>query len=589
MTQQIVFQPLGNPVTNYADLTVSADVDPRMTRTHYFDGRLLTAEDLIRDQLYLDRRLKEVGQVMGQGVLKGLDLTLNPNNGDLTLEPGLAINEMGRVLQLSSQIKVNLAERAEIIDLNTKEYQYFNRGLYAVVLKYTEFGTDIAEVFPTDLGSQKTVQFDVTTEAVQLGLVNLKLDLPEQSELNIRAQLIAKLAGLGQINGMIPEDSVALGLLAIKHDRPIWLDSLLIRQLANDTYESNRQQLHLRRHYDQLLGEVLSHRTSVGLNSGFAAKDYFQLLPPAGKAPKASFNPVVGTQQYFPDNYDVWVAPVRQSDMHLIMQESMSLPPLNMAINEPIDVIVLAPLNDASYHSYGRLLEREFDPKIGLLPRLDLLQLKLYPRQNVHRLDTDANTWQAIWNLQADDGLIYVRRPLRAAETTLSGVVLASGTEIPPPVVVSPGDSGGTDTGPGTGDTVEPIETPIEPVPIVVDEDSIFLKFWDLERLMAFRPPFDDANASAVKILIEKYREDVEATQFISWFLIAVGSRFDPVLWITLEAADNQNLLFEFLKTCLEELSQRQDQPIAEVIAKQVDAFGLEVSPEQWLKLGQRS
>ena len=68
------FQPIGNPLVSERGLERIADIDPRLTRTNYFDGRLLTAEDLTRDQIYLDQRLREVGQTMGHGVMQGLEL-----------------------------------------------------------------------------------------------------------------------------------------------------------------------------------------------------------------------------------------------------------------------------------------------------------------------------------------------------------------------------------------------------------------------------------------------------------------------------------------------------------------------------------
>ena len=40
---EILFQPLGDPTAAGMGLATVADIDPRLTRTHYFDGRLLTA------------------------------------------------------------------------------------------------------------------------------------------------------------------------------------------------------------------------------------------------------------------------------------------------------------------------------------------------------------------------------------------------------------------------------------------------------------------------------------------------------------------------------------------------------------------
>ncbi|MCP4519074.1 MAG: hypothetical protein GY824_28085, partial [Delftia sp.] len=78
---EILFQPLGDPIAAGESLEHIADIDPRMTRTHYFDGRLLTAEDLERDQIYLDQRLREIGKVLGHGIINGLDLNFDPFSG----------------------------------------------------------------------------------------------------------------------------------------------------------------------------------------------------------------------------------------------------------------------------------------------------------------------------------------------------------------------------------------------------------------------------------------------------------------------------------------------------------------------------
>src|SRR5215813_6167977 len=61
-------------------VVVSQVADPLLVRTAYFDGRLLTADDLIRDQQYLDERLLELGRVLGDGVVSGLALALDETN-----------------------------------------------------------------------------------------------------------------------------------------------------------------------------------------------------------------------------------------------------------------------------------------------------------------------------------------------------------------------------------------------------------------------------------------------------------------------------------------------------------------------------
>ena len=124
----ILFHPLGTPVASGEGLDHIADIDPRLTRTHYFDGRLLTAEDLTRDQLYLDQRLRELGRVLGSGIMSGMELSLDRFTGLLTLQPGQALTPAGRVLELGSPLQVNLGDRAVIAGLNDGNYRRFNRA-----------------------------------------------------------------------------------------------------------------------------------------------------------------------------------------------------------------------------------------------------------------------------------------------------------------------------------------------------------------------------------------------------------------------------------------------------------------------------
>ncbi|MCB1874166.1 MAG: hypothetical protein KDI49_19550, partial [Gammaproteobacteria bacterium] len=315
---EILFQPLGNPTAAGEGLSTIADIDPRLTRTHYFDGRLLTAEDLTRDQIYLDQRLRELGRVLGSGIMSGLELSFDRFTGLLTLQPGQALTPAGRVLELGSQLIVNLGDRALISQLNDGNYRRFNRALYAVVLRYADVATDIAEVFPKDLGARRGSEYALITESVQLGLVPLPIPLPQQSALQIRARLMRELLGNEQLLGLLPEDAVGLGVLAIQNDTPQWLDAELLRQPMRAEPALGDLQSDLARQYELLLADILSARRSGGLNGDFHAADYFSLLPPVGTLPKEALDPVNGRQGYFPENYQVAIAPIRQSDVALI-------------------------------------------------------------------------------------------------------------------------------------------------------------------------------------------------------------------------------------------------------------------------------
>ncbi|CAG1770627.1 hypothetical protein BAC3_01202 [uncultured bacterium] len=523
---EILFQPLGNPTAAGLALDQVADIDPRLTRSHYFDGRLLTAEDLTRDQIYLDQRLRELGRVLGSGIIRDLQLSFDRFTGVLTLEPGLALTPAGRVLELGSRLTVNLRDRALISGLNNGNFSNLNRGLYAVVLRYVDVGTDIAEVFPKDLSAKRGFQYAMITESVQMGLVPLPIPLPQQSALQIRARLMRELLGDDQLHGLLPEDSVALGLVAIQEGAPQWLDTQLLRHPLRAEPSIDSLQSDLSRQYEALLNDILTNRRSGSLTGDFHASDYFSLLPPVGSLPKESVDPVNGRQGYFPENYQVAIAPIRQSDVELIRAESLALPPIDLSNGEPVDIVVLVPLSNLDYGHYAAQLERNFDSNKRLLPQMDLLRLKLYPVRPVHALDTDQAAWQAIWDRFGSNAPIYVRRPSRAAETSISGIVLALGTALPAPpeVIGGPADSGG----------------------LIDDEDSVFLKRVNYPMLAELRTPTDEAGRTALAALIEAFNQsaNVATSQRI---LLLVERRYNSVIWQTLQQLATNNNLDAFL------------------------------------------
>ncbi len=524
---EIVFQPLGNPVAAGEGLQHVADIDPRLTRTNYFDGRLLTAEDLTRDQIYLDQRLREAGRVLGTGIVRGLALSLDANTGMLRLTPGQAVTAAGRVLELGRQLTVNLGDRALISQLNDGQYRRFNRALYAVVLRYVDVGTDIAEVFPKDLGAKRGFQYALVTESVQLGLVPLPTPLAQQSPLQIRARLIREYLGDDSVRGLLPDDAIALGVLAIQDDRPQWLDAQLLRHPLRSEAGIGAVQTDLARHYESLLADVLASRRAGGLTGDFAATDYFSLLPPVGHLPSEAINPVSGRQGYFPENFKISIAPVRQSDVALLKAESMGLPPIDLSLGEPVDIMILAPLSNSVYGQYALQLERNLVDDSRLLPQLDLLRLKLYPPREVHQLPTDATVWQSIWNNIDTDQLFYLRRPTRAPETQISAIVLALGTGLP--------------------EGTEPIDSPADDGGFLEDENDVRLRWINFAWLADQRPPGDDDGEAASEALDNEFPGDAALVQIGLELLLLIPNRYDSVLWQTLLELARTDQLAPFL------------------------------------------
>lgn len=435
----ITFVPYASGTTDSEGQRISS-IDPRLSRTNYFDGRLLKASDLIRDQVYLDERALEIGQALGSGIVRGLELDL-VDHYRLRVRPGLAIAPSGRVLQLADRtLEVNLGNSALIAALNQGYYRRFRRGLYLVALQYAEVGSDSAEAYPADLASPRRFHYNSYAEGVELVLVPLGIPFSNTGEIAVRVGLQGEFMGRSGQRPELSDEAVALGLLALEQGRPLWLDRGLARRPLRQPGTPDALQQDLAAHYEELLDTVLAQRQAAGLTQGFAATDYFRLLPPWGHLPKACVDPVAGSQTFFPEGYEVSIAPVRRDDLPALLQESARLAPMDLRQDADADVMVLVPMANSEFAWRARALERgATEPKdafgLGRLLAIDRLALRLKPLPKPHALDTDKDVWRAIWETASADEIMFVRRPPRTAETNVSAVVLARGFDLPKPGV----------------------------------------------------------------------------------------------------------------------------------------------------------
>jgi hypothetical protein len=93
-------------------------VDGGIASVNFFNGRLLTGEDLSREQLAARERRRRFGRALGSGVAYGLELSealgvSGKNRPVLRVEPGLAVNAEGTALELVDRTDVLLVRDAE--------------------------------------------------------------------------------------------------------------------------------------------------------------------------------------------------------------------------------------------------------------------------------------------------------------------------------------------------------------------------------------------------------------------------------------------------------------------------------------------
>src|SRR6185295_4066374 len=88
-------------------------VDGGIASVNFFNGRLLTGEDLSREQRAAGERSRRLGRALGTGVACGLEVAealaiSSRNRSVLRVEPGVAVNAEGTVLELVDRTDVLL-------------------------------------------------------------------------------------------------------------------------------------------------------------------------------------------------------------------------------------------------------------------------------------------------------------------------------------------------------------------------------------------------------------------------------------------------------------------------------------------------
>lgn len=428
------FNPMATFDTQTTINSISS-LDPKLSRTHYYDGRLLKASDLTRDQFYLDERLREVGRALGQGIVRGLQVTLRSDR-KINISPGLAITPSGRVLELEKQEQpLDLMSAANLFELNPGVHS-LPAGLYAIEIRYAEKGVGSAEIYPRDLEAERGFHFNAFAEGVQFAVVKLSAPLPtekmrhlpvEEASIYARALLARQLlVGSPGQHVSLGEDSVALGLIAIEYGIPQWLDVSLLRRPYRRANTRNALQFDLYNHYEELLQSVLQVRSISAHQEQFLASRYFSMLPPVGTIPKGSVDPVNGYQNFFPENFEVSIAPVREDDIASLIEQSLALEPIDFRTDKDVDIMIAVVVDDVSFSYLARQLQHleKDDSEFIQPPHLDEFFLK-HSAAPVNIGDSSTSVWGRLWD--SARRVLYLRRPIRAAETQVSAVVLARG------------------------------------------------------------------------------------------------------------------------------------------------------------------
>ena len=161
-------------------------LDGGIRSINFFNGRLLSARDLTREQLANREADRRLGKAVGEGIAYGLEVSKSNASTQgspvVTVEAGLAINHIGQTLTLTAKTDVALARRAtpgasntdffgECVPLQSGTY-VAGAGVYLLTIAPAQ-GTEGRAATHSLESTNASCSTDATVSAVQFRLVQL--------------------------------------------------------------------------------------------------------------------------------------------------------------------------------------------------------------------------------------------------------------------------------------------------------------------------------------------------------------------------------------------------------------------------------
>lgn len=302
---------------------------------NFFNGRLLTANDLSREQEANREAARRLGQAIGAGVAYGLEVSKSTSKDStkdtplLTIERGLAINRRGQTLKLENQTDISLIRQTNTESTNPPQFaeclplqfgaSLSGEGVFILTIAPTTQNKGRATVSGLDAATARC-NTDVVVSAVQFRLIQIPAAvLAEVSDKKkLRNHLAHRCLGVAQTASFaadplgtslgdyglladlstLTECDVPLALLSWTISGGIeFIDHWSVRRriTQNDLYQhwngivSERRRSEAEAAFLQFQEHLNAIVSDGNINlSALKADQYFEFLPAAG------FLPVVG-------------------------------------------------------------------------------------------------------------------------------------------------------------------------------------------------------------------------------------------------------------------------------------------------------
>jgi hypothetical protein len=324
----------------------------RKTRPLWFDGRLLAARDLERDQNRFLQRQAALGRAAGFGVIHGLLVTTVSSSGQaadaetIVIDAGQGITPGGRLVMIPNNLTVRISDLEEEESLDVQfgistlpaPVARTRTGLYVVALRPVQFTANPITSYPTNIQGSPTAQDGSIVEATAVSLVPYSVPSSNYGATTQNAAVARQIFVAGN-PGQLSDSLLPLAMISIQDGAIAWLDPYMVRRDSGPEFSGLRfglsdpatQQAYLRQ-YDAQLQQAVNPFVQNKQPARFAATDYFQALPPAGPFPLASISIGNFTQLFFPQQTNVSLSIVPDDELPALINDSMSLPPIDLTL-----------------------------------------------------------------------------------------------------------------------------------------------------------------------------------------------------------------------------------------------------------------
>ena len=350
-------------------------LDGGIRSINFFNGRLLSARDLTREQTANREAERRLGQAIGEGIAYGLEVSNSSASTQqapvVTVEAGLAINRIGQTLMLTAKTDVALVRRAAPGPGNTEPFSecaplqsgtyIAGAGVYLLTIAPAQ-GTEGRAATHSLESANASCNTDTTVNAVQFRLVQLdqQISATEMLDQNKLRNLIAyKCFGVDSTR-QFPVNPFTTNLEKyglLDNLRPTWLTECevplailywtlvdgikfidlwsvrrrLARRLADKTWSfltSERNTPEGEAMYLQFQSQLKDLAASGVSTSQLKAKDHFKYLPAAGLLPIGGasgfnytnfFNEITIRQPIF----------IEGAQLRSLFQEAFEYPPVD--------------------------------------------------------------------------------------------------------------------------------------------------------------------------------------------------------------------------------------------------------------------